>query len=98
MRTVKGWLGAGLGLAGFIWCSEEEPYVGEKFLIPEDVRGPLKIPCEVAIVTGYYRRPPYHRWVADHVNSEFKQHWWALYLRPAPEDPCNEEFMKDISS
>jgi len=98
MRTVKGWMGAGLGLAGFIWCSEEEPYVGEKFLIPENVRKPLKIPSEVAIVTGYYVYSPYHRWIGGRENSKDKQHWWVLYLRPAPEDPCNEEFMEDISS
>jgi hypothetical protein len=89
MRTIKGWLnGNGSGRAGFIYGREEEPYVGEQFLIPVEVGKPLKIHTEVAVVTGYC--------VYGNVRAE--QRWWALYLNPMIENPCDEEFMKDISS
>lgn len=86
MRVVSGYLlgknNSGQGRTGFIHSTEEEPYVGEKFQVPQILAKPLKIRSKVAVCTDY----------------EMCEDHWALHLNPIIEDPCTEESMLEIST
>lgn len=79
MRVIAGYL---LDRAGFIYATEEEPHIGERFLVPPSLNDLLRIHTKVATVIDYERR----------------ENRWALYLISTVKNPCDSDFMEEISS
>ena len=79
MRVIAGYL---LDRAGFIHATEEEPHIGERFLVPPSLNDFLKIHTKVATVIDYERQ----------------ESRWALYLISTVKNPCDSDFLRSIST